>query len=146
MDMKWAMVFCALCAVPDCIRKKIDGRVLLFGLLAGMAVAWQNVWKGGQDWYGVLLAAVPGLGLLVLGKLAGGRLGEGDGVMTLILGLFMGWERCLAVLCASGMFAAVFAGCGLALGRLRRSSRIPFAPFLLVATVLVWAAGRQGNL
>lgn len=142
--MKWAMVFGVFCAVPDCIQKKIDGRVLLLGLLAGIAVTWQNLRQGRQDWYSVVLAVIPGLALFGLGKLAGEKLGEGDGVMTLVLGLLLGWEQCLAVLCAAGMFVAVFAGCGLAIGKLKRNSRIPFAPFLFGATILVWAVGRPG--
>lgn len=142
--MEWAIVFGALCTVTDCAQQRIEKSVLLAGLVCGIiATAWRLT-QGGQSWYEVVLAVTPGTVLSILGVTAKGKIGRGDGDMVFILGLFLGWELCMAVLCTACLFAAVFAGGGLAMGKLKKSSRIPFAPFLLGATVLVWICSFSG--
>lgn len=136
--MEWAIVFGALCTITDCAWQRIDRSVLLLGILAGSSVTAFRLWQGILDWHEVLWALLPGLMLWIFCVLSEGKLGRGDGDMTLVLGLLLGWELCLAVLCTACMLTAVFAGVGLAAGRLKKNSRIPFAPFLLGAMALLW--------
>lgn len=136
--MEWAIVFEALCTVTDCAWQKIGKGVLLLGAVCGAAAAGWRMVQTGESWYEIMLSVVPGAVLYGLSRIAEGKVGRGDGDMVLILGLLLGWELCLAVISAACLLAAVFAGGGLAMGRLKKSSRIPFAPFLLSASVLIW--------
>lgn len=135
--MDWAIVFGALCTVTDCTRQRIGRHVLALGFLAGIVMTGSRVLQGSQSWYDVLLALLPGAVLWGFAMVTEGRLGRGDGDMVLVLGLMLGWELCLAVLCLACFLAAAFAGLGLAVRKLRKTSRIPFAPFLLGATALI---------
>lgn len=136
--MEWAIIFEALCTVTDCAWQKIGKSVLLLGALCGVAAAGWRMAQTGQNWLEVMFSVVPGAVLYALSWVTEGKMGRGDGDMVMILGLFLGWELCLAVLSAACLLAAVFAGGGLAIGRLKKSSRLPFAPFLLSASVMIW--------
>lgn len=137
MEIIGAFLFEAVCTVTDCARLRIAKSVLLLGMAAGCAATAWRVIRGEQSWYGVILALLPGILFLLYGILTEGKLGRGDGDMVIVLGLLLAWEQCLAVLGSACLLAALYAGAGLALGKLHKKSRIPFAPFLLAGTVLV---------
>ena len=154
----WEMIW----AVQDFKHYRISRLFLYGGIVTGAAVfvrqvcmmadpvliredtAWTS--SGGfRTAAGILGAAsaavLPGLLMLALSFLTEGKLGKADGYMVLSIGLFLGWELCMAVLAAACLLAALYAGMGIALKKLTRRSRICFAPFLLAATLLVWGIG-----
>ncbi len=143
--MEYAIVFGAVCTIMDCAWQKIGRGVLLIGFLGGVSVMVWRLWQGACGWNDLLLALLPGIFLRVFGALSGGRLGRGDGDMVLVFGRLLGWELCLAILCMACLLVAVFAGAGLAAGKLEKDSRVPFAPFLLGATVLLWMLSLGGR-
>lgn len=143
--MEWAIVFGALCTITDCARQKIEKWILFAGAAAGIGITAWRVWQGEIYWYEIFLAVLPGALLWMCSKATGGKLGTGDGDMVIVLGLLLGWELCLAVLCLACLLTAVFAGGGLAAGRLKQSSRIPFAPFLLAAIIVIGALSQGGT-
>ena len=55
--------------------------------------------------------------------------------MVLMTGLISGWRLCVGTLCAACLLSAIWAGIGLAAGKLKKDSRLPFAPFLLTAAL-----------
>lgn len=132
-----AIIFSSLCAVEDCVRKKIDSRLLFLGMAAGALTAGWRIFQGREDWYGILLGVLPGVILLGISVMTEGKIGRGDGEMALALGLFLGWELCIYTLCTALFLSAVFAGAGLALRKLSKNSRLAFAPFLLAALILM---------
>lgn len=136
--MEWAIVFGALCTVTDCAWQRIGKSVLLLGMACGVIAAGGRLMRGTCTWYDLMLAVVPGAVMWGLSMAAEGKLGRGDADMVLVLGLLLGWELCLTVLCTACLLTAVFAGGGLAVGKLQKSSRIPFAPFLLGAMAVIW--------
>ena len=136
--MAVAALFLALCAVTDCVRQKIDRRVLTAGYCVGAILLIWRLSQGSETWLSVLAALSPGICFFLLSCLTEGKVGRGDGDMVLILGLFLGWQKCLAILTGACLLTAVYAGAGLVAGRLKKDSGIPFAPFLLVGTLLTW--------
>lgn len=137
-----AILFELFCTVTDCARRKIDGRVLLAGAAGGLLHTARQLGTGARDWYDILPALLPGLLLLGLSFLTEEKIGRGDGDMVLILGLLTDRRICAAVLLTACLLAAAFAGAGLLFRRLRRDSRIPFAPFLLAANLFLWIMER----
>lgn len=137
-NLIYAALFGTFCTITDCSRKEINGKILLAGGICGIILTSWQLWKGIRDWYDVLFALLPGLLLWGLSFLAEGKIGRGDGCMVIILGLLLDRSTGAAVLLTSCLLAAIFAGAGLALGKLRKNSRIPFAPFLLSADLLIW--------
>lgn len=81
---------------------------------------------------------LPGLLLLCVGKISGGALGMGDGLMVLVAGVYMGIWKTLELITVAALLAAVWAGVLLLARKKGGKSRFPFAPFLLAAYVLPW--------
>lgn len=143
--MEFTLVYGALCTVTDCAWKKISNRLLMTGTAAGILIAAWQLRQGIRDSYGIFLALLPGLLLWGLARLTEGKIGNADGWLMLIWGLVLGWERSLSVLCTACLVMAIFAGSGLALGRFQKATRLPFAPFLLIGTALIWLLTLMGG-
>lgn len=142
-----AVVFELLCSITDCTRLKISQKVLAAGWCLGITAALWRLWTEQERWYGIVAAVLPGILLLILSGLTEEKIGRGDGEMVLVLGLLLGAGECIAVLCAASFFSAIYAGIGLAAGKLRKGSRIAFAPFLLTGIAAVWLGGMiSGNV
>lgn len=94
---------------------------------------------GAGELTAVFGSAIPGLLFLLLSVLSGNRIGFGDGLVLLGAGLFLDISDLTASLFLGMILCAVFAGIGIALGKLRKDTEIPFVPFLLLAYLLVLA-------
>lgn len=129
------------------VRESATYRSLVIGLIgsAGIAAVWL---VGGRSWMGLLSALVgmaAGGGLVWMIRIIGAAtlrkeaMGFGDVTLMAMIGAFLGWQSCLII-----FFVAPFAA--LVVGVLQviilRDARIPYGPFLClatVATVVYWA-------
>ena len=135
MEIGMAIVFGACCSVTDCVRQRIAAWTLWAGAAAGVCAAGIRLSRGREAPAGVFLA---------MSLLTEGKIGKGDGLMLLVLGLLLGWRLCLSVLCTASLLAGVWAGIGMTAGKLRKTSRLPFAPFLLTSLLLTGFLERAG--
>lgn len=142
--MEWAIVYGALCTVTDCARQKIARSLLMLGIAAGCTAALWRIWEGTESLSSLGLAVFPAGLFWSFWLLTEGKIGRGDSSMVLAVGLLLGGRLCVIVVSAACLLSCLFAGAGLAAGRLSRNSRLPFAPFLLAAMVLVWLAAHTG--
>lgn len=95
-----------------------------------------------QDGAGTALmeAAVsvfPGVGLLLLSFLTEKKVGSGDGLILILLGLFEGVERAVIVFCLGLFLQSLLAVGLLILKKADKQTCIPFLPFLLVSRLLL---------
>ena len=135
--MNLFFVFLGIAAWQDLRTRRISLDVLAGGAAAGIITC---VWKArfpGE----IILAMIPGIGLLTVSILTGGLLGEGDGLFLIVSGLFLEWQECVLLLIAGQIFCGIF---GLAMmvgsqigtgGGSVRKQRLPFLPFLLPAAL-----------
>ncbi|MEF2575272.1 MAG: prepilin peptidase [Eisenbergiella sp.] len=144
MEIGLAIIFGTCCSVTDCIRQKITAWTLWAGAVSGVLAMMFRLTQGQEDMVSALAALVPAGIFLALNLLTREKVGKGDGIMLLVLGLLLGWRLCLAVLCTACLLTGILAGVGTMAGRLHRGSRLPFAPFLLAAVILVGLSGRTG--
>lgn len=106
---------------------------ILFGLVAG---------SGLLGWQTSLLGFLTGGGLFyLLAELyfrMRGRVGLGGGDIKYIAaaGALLGWKQVLLVIFLASLIGAVFGTVGMTAKRLDFLSRIPFGPFLAVATLV----------
>jgi len=135
--MNLFLVFLGIAAWQDLRTRSISLEVLAGGAAAGIITC---VWK--ERFLGeIILAMIPGIGLLLLSILTEGLLGVGDGWFFIVSGLFLGWQECVMLLVSGQFFCGIFglammvgAQIGAAGGRIRKL-RLPFLPFLLPAAL-----------
>lgn len=139
--MTWVILFGfeTLWTIQDCIGQKISRLFLFGGIFCGAGAALYRAVTGQDTVFAWAAGLLPGALLLAYGFLTEGKLGKADGYMMIALGLFLGWETCTAILTAACLLAAVYAGIGILRKKMTRNSKISFAPFLLLGTLLVRA-------
>jgi prepilin signal peptidase PulO-like enzyme (type II secretory pathway) len=125
------------CAESDRRWGLVPNELIVAGLLGALALLlvegrWGPILSGGS-------AAAVLLGCRIGGQLWRGRPGFGGGDVKLVglLGLCLGWEVFWALYLAVAMAGVVGVG-GLLFGRMKQSSRLPFAPFLALGTAVHW--------
>lgn len=70
--------------------------------------------------------------LLAVGKASNGKVGYGDGILILVLGVWTGFLECLLTLTAGLLLASIWAAAALILKIHNKKDTIPFIPFLLI--------------
>ncbi len=115
-------------------------------VLAVLYVAIQVVFGlgGWQLAQGALLGVVCSAGLFyVLFQLSQGRwIGGGDVKLAVVLGLLLtGPLRALAMLFVASLLGSIVGIPLLLKGKAKRNTRLPFGPFLIVATIIVYLFG-----
>lgn len=79
-----------------------------------------------------LFCFLPGLFLLAVGKASNGKVGYGDGILILVLGVWTGFLECLLTLTTGLLLASAWAAASLILKIHIKKDTIPFIPFLLI--------------
>lgn len=124
------LVALVICSYEDLKNKSIHTSWLL--ILAAAGILWR-LFAGQWQLAGILSAMVPGFFVWLLSIITKGSIGEGDGMMLMIIGIILGGS------CAFRIFLyALFLSGGYALFLfvIRKKSRkheMAFVPFMLVA-------------
>ena len=133
--------YLGICSFHDCRTGTVPVRLLYLGFFIGGIYAGIGLCAGWFSWKWILPAVLPGIMMVAYGRLTGGKLGEADGMMVIPAGLLQGWERCTAEVITACFLTCLYAMLLLLTGKGTRHTRIPFAPFLLAAMLLLWTAG-----
>ncbi|MBP5158990.1 MAG: hypothetical protein ILP10_01675 [Lachnospiraceae bacterium] len=122
----------AALSVED-IRKR---RLVLWHILAGTAVmVGTAVILDGLLLWERIPGMLPGLSLMGLSKLTGGKIGMADGMLIGAIGLATGMIRGFYILSWTVMTAGVFAAVMWISGKLGRKDSFPLVPFMLAGYV-----------
>lgn len=105
---------------------------ILYGLL-GLGI---HIFTLTANYKGIISSLIPGIFLLLVGKASNGKVGYGDGILVLALGLWVGFLKCLLTLTAGLTLAAIWSGLFLIIKRYKKNDEIPFIPFLLLGYLL----------
>lgn len=120
-------------SIFDWREKKVPVVLLAAGTAVaagyGLHVCVEEAGNPAANMAGLCLGIVPGCFLLLLARLTG-KVGYGDGVVMMIVGLTMGYQSCFALLCFSLFLAAVISVALLLLRRADRRTALPYLPFL----------------
>ena len=101
------------------------------------AAAGQDIYRRQVSLFLMEAAALlPGCGLCLLAGLSDGKVGWGDGLCTLILGLLAGAGPCIFAVSAGLLLLSLLCVFLLALRKADRNSRMPFLPFLAAGYIL----------
>lgn len=124
--------------------------VVIFPLMGLGALLWlfQALlahWSVPQAMLEAALSLIPVAGVyLLLYKVSSGTwVGFGDVKLGVFIGLALGWQGAMLVLFLSNLLGTLYIVPGLLVGKLTRRDHVPFGPFLIVATFVVYLWGSQ---
>lgn len=111
----------------DVRRRKLSLRILILG--GGAALIYQ-LFCGTDSLGEIALGGSVGVCFLIIGKVTGEKIGYGDGITILILGIYLGIWELLEVLAGTFFLLAVTGMICLVGKRFSRKQTLPFCPFL----------------
>ena len=125
---EWVIIiFLGLNTVKD-IRKKEISLFLTIGF-AMIGIFWR-IWD--ESWLAGFWGVLPGLALSALSLCCRDMVGFGDGLMVLVIGLYLGTACAVASLFRALLGCAFWGLFLIFTGRGSRKTELPFVPFLLV--------------
>lgn len=128
------MGFLLVCSLEDIRQRKVNSIwILICGILA---VVFHLCWRR-LDVYEMLLGALPGVGLLLVSKITGGKVGAGDGLLLIVTGFFLGWQKNTAIFFVGTCLAGIYSLFQLWLKRKKKEDEIAFVPFLSLGYLLI---------
>lgn len=145
------LMFLLIAASQDLCKKRI--KVWVFAIFGAIALAadlylWSRAGKGFL-WQSHLWSCGVGMCLLLLGRICGGSIGEGDGAFFLVSGLMLEFWQNLTVFCMGVMLCGFYSLCLFVWSRIRTGRNagkrtVPFLPFAVLPGV--WVAVENGFL
>lgn len=131
------IVFLIPCAITDLKSKTIPiWWTVVFGI---SAMIYQIFWKK-QKLETILFSMIIGVTLLVAAKISNQRIGYGDGIIFLILGLWIGFWDGISLLFFSLILSSIISVYLIIVRRKGRDYRIPFIPFVTAAYIILEGA------
>lgn len=124
-----AMTFLGICAVFDIWKKEIP--ILLIGVFAAISLISAVIIQE-WDWHIFLYSLIPGAAMLGLSSCTRESIGYGDGFVVLIMGIFLGFAKCISVVLLALFLSAIFNLVLLAFRKVNGKSQMPFTPFIAI--------------
>lgn len=122
-------VMLALSAIRDIRKREVSKRMV--GVYFWLAVLGHGM--SGEGLTGAILAGVlPGCVCLMLSRISQEALGYGDSMLILVIGISLGLERCMTLVCWAFILSGIWALILLVVRRIGRKREMPFVPFLLI--------------
>ena len=125
-------------AWKDLKVKKISDQYLWMGAIAGIIYSMVKVITGEFVWKERFIAVLPGILILIIGKITNEKIGYGDGWLILILGSFLKFSEIYLIVQLAVILAAVVSAGLLCTKRVGKEYRLAFLPFLWAAYFWYW--------
>ncbi|NCU30252.1 prepilin peptidase [Candidatus Saccharibacteria bacterium] len=144
-----AVVFMAILFVYDLRWKLLPDRVTFpLIILGGLFFVGKQILLGTPlaSWpLELILGLLPVAGLyMALYVVSHGKwVGLGDVKFGILIGLVLSWQSGLVALFLANLIGSAYILPQLALGNMKRSTKVPFGPFLIIATVIAFLWGRE---
>ncbi len=124
--------------IPDSVLLVGGVSALIFAIM-GNVISLKGSLMGGAVMGGVLLT-IALIGEFVFKKES---MGFGDVKLSVMIGLFIGWEMALLAIFLSAIFASVISIGGLLMGRMKFGKPFAFGPFLALGAIVsgIWGEG-----
>lgn len=132
-----------LASLVDLHERIIPNEVVLFGLVAGLLLAFLAPYPE-RTWLQAVAGAAAGFGfLLLLALLVKGGMGLGDVKLAAVIGLFLGLKWVGMGLVFAFLAGGVLSGLLLLLRIVGRKDHVPFGPFLALGAAVTAIYGPQ---
>jgi prepilin signal peptidase PulO-like enzyme (type II secretory pathway) len=122
-------------SITDINEKHIPVEIIMIGGITGGVMHFINPnTKGLKELIALVVFSILGLALYKISKEG---IGLGDILVLIIITMFLGWEMALTILIFSLVLAGAIGFFLLVFKRVNKKARMPFVPFILVATLFV---------
>jgi Type IV leader peptidase family. len=126
------LVFLGVNTVSDIKTKRIINWSAwvfgIFGLIYGFVTKELSISQA-------LVASLPGLIFLVISKVTQESMGYGDGIVVLVMGIYINIQRLISSLGIALMLAAIWSIILIVLFKKKKQSEFPFLPFVLLGYI-----------
>jgi len=133
-----SLIIMSVLSGQDIREKEIKAVVVWPFLIAGIAIALTS-----DSFFNIVLSAIPGILLILLGKLSYEQIGLGDGITVLALGIWLGYSKIMLIIMIGTIVCGVFSVFYLLIKRSRQclKTQVAFIPFLLLGLVVSLGIG-----
>ncbi len=132
------LILLGICTATDLKNKAVYTGILLPFLIAGTLYHLTGSGRTAADLFGGILV---GCGVLLIGKLTGGGIGTGDGLLLMVTGCLLGTFENVRLLTGGFFLSSLFSAAVLITGKGNRKTELPFVPFLM-GSFLIMVHGR----
>ncbi len=120
--------------IRDLYKRKISMvSILLFGIF-GIMIQLPHI---KENWPGIVGGIFIGVIIYGLSKLTKGKIGEGDGWILMVTGIFLGFRNNIMLLLLSLWVAAAVSIFLLLLKKAKRKTELPFVCFMIPGYILL---------
>jgi prepilin signal peptidase PulO-like enzyme (type II secretory pathway) len=95
---------------------------------------------GATELINMLTGILPGAIFCLLARITG-KVGYGDGVLLMELGICFGYHRIMLLLCVSLMLMAILSILLLAMHKVKKDTKVPFFPMLAIVFLFIEVLG-----
>lgn len=141
--MREALLACYLGAgaIMDSRKKAVSISYLWVGAVLALGFLWKE-WKvEGVEIKEMAIRLLPGLIFLLCSRITREKVGYGDGILLLVLGICFPAVFLWQIWITAVFLITLWAGILLCTKRGNRDTRIPFIPFLWLANMILWGLG-----
>lgn len=128
------IIILGVICVFDIIRKKIPVYMLIVLAAAGII---SNFTVGEFDIEKRIIAMLPGMILLIVSMITKQQIGYGDGMIILIMGLYIDIDDILSIVLSSFLLSSIAAIILMTVFKKKKNFEMAFSPFLLIGYGLV---------
>ena len=128
------IIILGVICVFDIKRKKIPVYMLIILAAAGII---SNFTVGELDIEKRIIAMLPGMILLIVSMITKQQIGYGDGMIILIMGLYIDIDDILSIVLSSFLLSSIAAIILMTVFKKKKNFEMAFSPFLLIGYGLV---------
>ena len=128
------IIILGVICVFDIKRKKISVYMLIILAAAGII---SNFTVGEFDIEKRIIAMLPGMILLIVSMITKQQIGYGDGMIILIMGLYIDIDDILSIVLSSFLLSSIAAIILMTVFKKKKNFEMAFSPFLLIGYGLV---------
>lgn len=131
---QWILMAAVLipCTIRDIRTKKINGYICLAGILTAIYVRERVL---GEADLQLMIDMIPGIVVYIVAFLSREKIGKGDALTLIFVGIVAGVETVLSALFVSLMITAILSSVLLVLKKVKRDTKLPFLPFLSIGVI-----------
>lgn len=143
------LIYLAVLGLFDWRKRKVPLILLIGGLTAAFLYQVYLLYHNRAEWQwflvSALLGVLPGLFMLMMARLTE-KIGYGDGLVLLNMGLLTSYKSCILLLCFSTLTMSIFSIGLLLLKKVKKDTKLPYLPFLTAVYAFGMLATRNGGV